>query len=198
MLFFTINESKVLNTTLNVRLRRPKVGFTSKKKENVKNYPSDMFSSAASLCSFFLSQHSFPINLALSVFLSAPIQPPDRFFDPDRCRTLEGLFLCFLSKPEPFKVDCSLTVTFEVMRLTFLRLLSGRPGLFSVKESDSGQEDCLALTEPLMRDGHRVDAVISSESLQLATEVVMFSLYSLASSKLDSDASIQHRLCSIG
>lgn len=159
-----------------------------------------MFSSAASLCSLaiFLFQHSFPISLAPSVCLSAPTQPPDLFFDPDRCCILDGLCLRFPSTPETFNFCCNLTVTSEVIDLTFLRLLSGRPGLFSVKESDSGQEGCLVLTGPLMAERHRLVEVMSSESLQLATEAVMaeeeFPLYSLVSSKLDSEASIQHRL----
>lgn len=163
-----------------------------------------MFSSAASLCSLaiFLFQHSFPISLAPSVWRSAPTQTPDLFLDPDRCCILDGLCLCFPSTPETFNFCCSLTVTSEVMRLTFLRLLSGRPGLFSVKESDSGQDGCLVLTGPLMTERHRLVEVMSSESLQLAMEAAIadeeFSLYSLVSSKLDSDASIQHRLCSSG
>lgn len=162
---------------------------------NIKHYPSDMFSSAPSLCSLiFLFQHSFPISLAPSVCLSPPIQPPDLFFDPDRCCILEDLCLRFPSTAETFNFCWNLTVTSEVIRLTFLRLLSCRPGLFSVKESDSGQESWL-LTEPLMTGCHWLVADKSSESLQLATEAVMveeeFSLYSLASSKLDSEASIQ-------
>lgn len=163
-----------------------------------------MFSSAASLCSLaiFLFQLSFPISLAPSVCRSAPTQAPDLFFDPDRCCILDVLCPCFLSTPETFNFCCNLTVTFEVIRLTFLRLLSGRPGLFSVKESDSGQEGCLVLTGPLMTERHRLVEVMSSESLQLATDAVMveeeFSLHSLVSSKLDSEASIQHGLCSSG
>ena len=163
-----------------------------------------MCSSAASLRSLaiFLFQHSFPISLAPSVCRSAATQPPDLFFDPDRCCILVGLCLRLLSTPETFSFCCSLTVTLEDMRLTFLRLLSGRPGLFSVKESDSGQEGCLVLTGPVMTERHRMVGFMSSESLQLATEAAMveeeFSLYPLVSSKLDSEASIQHRRCSSG
>lgn len=168
------------------------------------HYPSDMFSSAASLCSLaiFLFQHSFPISLAPSVCRSAPTQPPDLFFGPDSCCILDGLCLRFPSTPETFNFRCNLTVTSEVIRLTFLRLLRCRLGLLSVKESDSGQEGCLVLTGPLMTERHRFVEVMSSESLQLATEAAMveegFCLYPLVSSKLDSEASIQHRLCSSG
>lgn len=160
-----------------------------------------MFSSAPSLCSF-LFQHSLPISLAPSVCRSAPIQPPDLFLDPDRCCSRDDLCLRFPSALETFNLGCNRTVTSEIMRLTFLRLLSGRSGLFSAKDPDAGQDGCLVLTGPLITERHRLFEVMSSESLQLATEAALVeeevSLYSLVSSKLDSDASIQHRLCSSG
>lgn len=160
-----------------------------------------MFSSAPSLCSF-LFQCSFPISLAPSVCRSVPTQPPDLFFSPDRWCIRDDLCLRFPSTLEFFSFGCSLTVTSAIIRLTFLRRLRGRPVLFSVKESDSGHDGCLVLTGPLTTERHRLFEVMSSESLQLATEAAMaeedVSLYSLVSSKLDSEASIQHRLCSSG
>lgn len=165
-------------------------------------YPSDMFSSAPSRCSLaresFLFQHSCPMSLAPSVWRSALIQPLDLFFDPDRCCILDGWCLCPLSALETLDFGCILVLTSEVMRLTFLLLRSGLPGLFSVKESDSGHEDCLVLAGRLLILCQRLLVVRLSESLQLATEAVMRFLLQPreASSRLDSEASIQQRRCS--
>ena len=161
-------------------------------------YPSDMFSSAPSLCSF-LFQHSLPISLAPSLCRSAPTQETAFFCTPDRCCMCVDLCLRLPSILGTFTLGCNLTVTSEIIRLTFLRLLSCRPELFSVKDSDSGQDGCLVLTGCLMSWCHRLFETMSSESLQFATEAAMVDkdvfLYSFVSSRLDSEASIQQHLC---
>lgn len=157
-----------------------------------------MFSSAPSLCSF-LFQHSFPISRAPSLCRSAPTQETDLFLTPDRCCRCEDPCLRFPSTLGTFTLGCNLTVTSEIIRLTFLRLLSCRPGLFSVKDSDSGQDGCLVPAGCLMSWRHRLFDTVSSESLQFAMAAAMVEeevfLYSFISSRLDSEASIQQHLC---